>query len=410
VNSGLAATYAAKLDTLVHRANDKPEAYRKFLQWSAVEAGIQGQYKFDSLMAAAGVIALDPMTDSTAMSAFDQSVGGYWFQRIGDSVVKHPPGYYADSFPIMGQRRPRNPGRLSEEIAAPPRPLVVFINGIFTAEKSANDVANVLAPIVDAEYSGRVETALWYNPTFPVEWRNWSKSHKCAYAWARRVASITDFDPPVTGFSMLADFARCNGTSLITLALKFDLTECATEVFSLYLRGVKIAPDPEFVGKLAHDAKGAHDLGRPTIFVAHSQGTLMFAKALERPELDTLVTPSANVCTAGFGLAPAISNSWFSTYHPNVHWGSFRIKHDILSLITIGNIPINYDVDSVWAPRAQKIDDWIVKYPGLWENSKLVKAYWGLQVHYLNPSYLVDRLPLLKDRLFGIMNLCVPPV
>jgi len=411
VNSGLAAVYAGKLDSLVRRSNDKPEAYRRFLQWSTAEAGIQGRHKFDSLMAAARVIAFDPMTnDSAAMATFDRSVGGYWFEWIGDSVVKHPPGFYADSFPIItaAQRRRPNPGRLSEEIATPPKPLVIFINGIFTLENAVTDVSDTLRLIVDEHYGGRVLTTHWYNPTFKRQWEIWDQSHKCAYSWTRRLTSITDTDGSVTGFSMMADWVRCKGGRRVEWLRQQDLVECATQVFNLLMGGVQYFPDPEFVGKMAYDSKGSHDRGQPTIYVAHSQGTLMVANALNRPELDTSITQSAKVCTAGLGLAPAVSNYYFQTNHPNVHWGSFRVKHDILSLITIDGIPIQYDVDSVGGSWSNFIDDWALAHPVQW-SLKPVKAYWGLQVHYLNPAYLKDNRELLKNRLFGIVDFCVPP-
>ena len=215
--------------------------------------------------------------------------------------------------------------------------------------------------------------------------------------------------PAPTGFSMMADWVRCKGGRVIEWAQQQDLAECATEVFNLYMRGVEYFPDPEFVGQLARDSKGLHDHGRPTIYVAHSQGTLMVAAALNRPEFNPSIDSSANVCTAGLGLAPAVANNYFNVNHPNVHWGSFKIEHDILSLITLpGGTPINYDVDSVKTDWSRFIDSWATAHPIQWQ-FKAVKAYWGLQVHFLRPSYLVDKIVLLKTRLFGIIDLCVPP-
>lgn len=397
--TGLVAEYAGRLEQLSTDTIPPPEAYRRFLQWSIAESALRGAV-FDSLMRVARYVAFDPMTeDSTAMLQFDQRLAGYWFELDGDTIAMHPPGYYSRLAGVASIRPRARPSKLSTTLARP-RPKVILVNGIWTVEDNVVKLEqSVLTPLVRRMWFGdSVDVTHWYNPTFKTQWAHWDEKHKCAFRVISRLTLAVGVISPTTGFALLGAYAHCLNTRALNAVLQRDLVECATDVFDLKVAGTQYFPNPEFVDSLTKDSQALHALGKPTIFVAHSQGNLMLASAFDRPAFDPSVNPTATVCTAALSLAPPISAQTFRQYSW-LHWSGYRLKYDILN-----NLGLNSDVDVVPAPISAAADRFAALYPILWLTPP-VQLYWAARSHFIE-NYLVDTVDEFRGRLVLLVNTC----
>lgn len=208
--------------------------------------------------------------------------------------------------------------------------------------------------------------------------------------------------PQVTATSLLAEFAQCLGKKLINAVLQQDLVECMTEVFSLRNPQSQLFADPAFVNKLVNDTKGAHDRGIPTIFVAHSQGNLMLAKAFESPLLDPSFTPNpTGACTAALSLSTPIGPSFFD--YGWLAWSGFTLNHDVINMLGM-----NHGVDSLPSPMSSAVDVFAQTHPIAWA-LKPVQVFWGIQVHFL-ANYLDDKRAETQTRLNTLIGACTSPL
>jgi len=394
--TGTAAQYADSLRAVVRSATPA-ESYRKFVMWAMSEAQNSSLADFDSLMRVADFLAFDPMSDdSLDMVRFDRAMSGYVFEFDSDTVAAYGPPY---SSTIAGRRRRPAPHVASTDQAAGiwPKPRVLYINGIRNEYQDAAHAAILLKAMIHGVYGDSVITSFIYNPTFSVQWPDWDQKHKCAYATLRAAAVGVLPHINTDALAIAVKYAACRGFRLLNEAAQTDLGEAFLQVLDLTSLGAAPIREPLFVGQLADAAQWFHDRNIATIFVAHSQGNLMLAQALAKPQFDRLVTPSARICTAAVSLAPPRDPTDFTQYSW-LPWSGFILNHDVLTLFLM-----NTNVDHVHGTISDEFDNRFLSIGGY----KPSVAYaWGSRIHKID-NYLIDKALESGPRIATMVNGCL---
>ncbi|MFL5574644.1 MAG: Ig-like domain-containing protein, partial [Gemmatimonadaceae bacterium] len=331
-------------------------------------------------------LAFDPIRDSAGLRRMDEALANHVFY-VGDGDAGSPG--------VAGMRRAsiQAAALADDEGAHPERTLLLYVNGVFTREKTEVDARNELESIqreLPSLNDPRVVIAHFYNRTWSAQapTQKAREAHCVAHFWLQRA---------YMGENSLRPFlAQCMNDDSYRLMSDMDLVECVRQVWSI-LNGTDAA-EVDAVA-LADSIQAHRESGQHVIVVPHSQGNLMTNQAIHRLRGDGRFAPERDsACIGVVSLASPVSSRW------DVRNGNY------LAPVVVRGDPIPDLVPGAnsWPRIDTELSTKITSNPLYAIAPKFVQALWAIDLHDAVGSYMTAPASrtAIRDGLLGVYRAC----
>jgi hypothetical protein len=375
-------------------ASNTKHAYAALLTSYSGLAARRSQAYADSVFMIADRLAFDLRSDSSALRALDDALGGTFFfpSACGDSLV-----FNADSEGGCGILALRAVPTTASIVADSNFSHVIYVNGIHNTRKDAHDSFLRLVPIVaQTSFSAKAKSYLYYNPTFREQQKGWDTDKRICAAQARRY-----FDVHAQTMFYLADYATCALRDFIRPLIEVDISETVAQ--KLAIQYGLFTPRPEIVTALAAYVPMVLSHKRSVMFVAHSQGNMVVDQALRMVAEDQPLVDRPAYCTALLSLASPIAPASFVL--PDTFRFHLTVDHDILR-----GLGMEYGILSLQTPISEAAGSAINAVdPLLKPELYLATKYaWGTLAHGAKANYFEPDISIaaVKNRLNLLRSAC----
>lgn len=381
-------------------AADPVSTYQQILDDVGALFNAVGPQEASRRVKLAGLVAYDPIRDSSALIRVDNALALHAFM-LGSSEYD---GSGADGGGggggLISNRMPEGsrdvaPGgpcspQRSPEVPGSPEPTrVVFVNGIRTTLDESINASHSLRCALDAAgqlRNSRVVVDRFYNRTWTVQVRDeMQKDSWCIMAGIRWSFSWSLL-------ARIAAYSTCAADAAVTSMRTLDYIE-AFRAFSAIDAGAQAAlEDADSLARYLNAAR--RENGEHVIIVAHSEGNLLAQQAVRSLQDRGLFAPRTDsLCIGAVAVAAPTSANW--PIAPDYLRG-LQVPGDLLSLLTRRNrfpVVATPASDSAAAVIA-RIRDQIANSRDHEDRQALTVllnlALWsqGVQLHSMTDSYL----------------------
>ncbi len=296
-------------------AADPVAAYQQILDDIGALFNALGSDEASRRVKLAGLVAYDPIRDSSALIRVDEALALHEF-RLGSSEYDGSGGsgggvIIADRLPASAVRETAPGGgcvpQRAPEVPGSPEPTrVVFVNGIQTMEFDAAKAAAQIHCALDKSgqtTDSKMETDFFYNRTWSVQRAQDIRGTVwCMLATVRWGAYWSLL-------SQVVAHAACTGQAVAISVRTNDYVEAVNEYLQVQLNRSSGVEDADSLARYL-DRRRRQD-GMHVIFVAHSQGNLLVQQALHQLRDQGLVLPRTDsLCVGAVSLAAPTSANW----------------------------------------------------------------------------------------------------
>ena len=389
------------------------QALADFIAWYSAQSGVVGAELLRSQLDTAQFVGIDPVADSSALRAFDETVAGteFVFSPYEPGAVYYvtPAGYGYRPFgatpgasmspeatpamsgspgpalrgAVMGVPggRTASAGTLDDEPDEPTH--IVYVNGINTTQfaavvggaSAAGTAENLRLLAVATSRFGlagarrqNVRVSMLYNPSAAQRLLEYANAHKCEAQFGKDVGMRGRWHS-------LKRFANCKVIGFGGLPMLEDVFESMQQVIQL---AIETGAPEQAAGHLAANIKWHHSQQAHAIVVGHSQGNLLIAQALKiLPAIEPKPINVGNGCTAVLTLASPLPRASFVNVEPHYVRG-LTVYGDVLQLLPL---PAN-DFDYIHTPVGDS-----AFAPTLLEN--YLRVAQATRAHYVDENYLL---------------------
>lgn len=205
-----------------------------------------------------------------------------------------------------------------------------------------------------------------------------------------------------TLLTSIARYSRCKGHYAVRAFVDFDLTEAARQ--AAQLKGLAVSK-PEDVQRVTAYVRARRDSSSNVIFVAHSQGNMFVAQALQSLVAEGFALQDGT-CVAALSLAAPNHRQDFPL--DNAHIRGLRIQGDILEVLKLPSANGNgFDVANTTQSFEYRAR--IQRSRGSAEYELRVK--YGLDLHYAGRNYFLhpETSLVVAEHLIALDTRCAQP-
>jgi len=322
-------------------AADPVGAYQQILDDVGALFNAMGPEEASRRVKLAGLVAYDPIRDSSALIRVDNALalheftlGSSEYDGSGASSGGGGGGLISNRMPV-GSREvaaggPCSPQRSPEVPGSPEPTRVVYVNGIRTTLDESINASHSLRCALDAAgqlQNSRVVVDRFYNRTWTVQVRDEMRKDSWCILAGMRWSSYWSL------LARIAAYSTCAVDAAVTSVRTLDYIE-AFRAFAAIDAGAQAAlEDADSLARYLNAARREH--GEHVIIVAHSEGNLLTQQAVKSLRDSAGFAPKTDsLCIGAVAVAAPTSANWpiASDYLLGL-----QVPGDLLSLLTRRN-------------------------------------------------------------------------
>jgi predicted alpha/beta hydrolase family esterase len=406
------ATISAKLADLLDPNVNRPQAMANFMEWYWNRAHTVGSAWLDNRLVIAEAMTYDLARDETALLAFDDALAGYVFRYIvnetGHHVTYLAPTDYIE--PTQGAPAGARGARAMMSSVTAGQTYFVYVNGINNTDQHSVGSTGLLRDLIEDYASSFANSTVdrFYNRTKSAQIADYKATFRTACTDVGSYGAVHGLmvlgnelrKMVIAGRCVLSTPQRMIGTATRWM-LEGDLLESLQQLAALEERSVSWAPE-DMKSLVASLTRYYHANEGKAIFVAHSQGNLITAQALNQLQVNESYNLQQGHCTAVVGIAPPIEQSEY-TISASTHVRSATYRRDILTQLAFtrtANIP------RISSERSRALNDSLDAMPSS-PIRDIKSLIYGYELHGANANYFASEgRDSVRTRLVAMYNQC----